>query len=126
MLSIVAGAAEADDPQATIGMGNVPAGATGIVPRVVPGTAAHHFIFVPKERGLVIAVWIGLIPVRNPFPDIPCHIAGTVGAGPAWEAPRRGGESIPVVVRIVIPAFNRALGITETPPKPLVGVPPGP
>jgi hypothetical protein len=80
MISIVAGATETDNSQATIGVGNVPAGATGIVRRVVPGAAAHHFIFVTEEGGLVIAAWIGLIPVSNPLPDVPCHIADTVGA----------------------------------------------
>ncbi len=86
-LSVVAGAAETDDSQAAIGMGNVPAGATGIVRGVVPGAAAHHFVFVTEERGLVSAVWVGLIPVSNPLPDVPRHVAGIVGADPVWLAP---------------------------------------
>ena len=86
MFSIIAGAAETDDPQAAIRMGNVPAGATGVVPRVVPGAAAHHFIFVTEERGSVSAARIGLIPVSDPLPGIPCHIVGTIGAGSTWIA----------------------------------------
>jgi hypothetical protein len=73
MLSVVAGAAETDDPQATIGMGNVPAGTTGVVTRVV---------FVTEERGSVSTACIGIIPISNPLPDVPCYIEDTVGAGP--------------------------------------------